>query len=201
MESYEQISFMDQSASTTLLKINVNQNLMVDLDSLKYNPAIRPLIKCLNHSPLIRVLTMFENVPVSHLSMVYSTSIYDSALDMINFMVHGHQTSITKVKFCNLLGLSSSNHGIHLDSVAISSIIVGFHQIGYNSGLSLISKLNKSALPPISNALFTILFKCLSKRVTDFDSASKLFYTLTFGLFTGRILIMEHLFGLNLLKV
>lgn len=35
------------------------------------------------------------------------------------------------------------------------------------------------------NGLFTILFKGLSERVKGFDSASKMFYTLIYGLFKG----------------
>lgn len=59
-----------------------------------------------------------------------------------------------------------------------------FHKIGYNSDLSLLSKLKKHVLPPVWNALFTILFKCLLERITGSDGASMIFYSLMYELFS-----------------
>lgn len=51
--SFENVSFMDQTASTTMLKIKVNPNLVADLATLKYNPTIRPFMEYVKFSPLI----------------------------------------------------------------------------------------------------------------------------------------------------
>ncbi|CAI9301846.1 unnamed protein product [Lactuca saligna] len=82
----------------------------------------------------------------------------------MNFEVHRHQTLISKANFYKLLGLSSSPDVVNPNSVVISCFISMFYQTGYNSDLSLLSKFEKSDLPFIWNALFTIFFKCLSER-------------------------------------
>ncbi|CAH1437430.1 unnamed protein product [Lactuca virosa] len=56
----------------------------------------------------------------------------------------------------------------------------------YISDLSVLSQFKKSALPPIWNAFFTIMFKCFSERSTGSDNASRLFHTLLYGLYTGE---------------
>lgn len=56
--------------------------------------------------------------------------------------------------------------------------------MGYISDISFLSKFRKSFLLPVWNGLFTILLKSLSDRVSGSDNASKLFYTLIYGLYT-----------------
>lgn len=58
---------------------------MADLEALKYNPNIQPLIECLYYSPLMKALKKFEKVPLSYLSKAYSTTIYKSAQEVMNF--------------------------------------------------------------------------------------------------------------------
>lgn len=55
--------------------------------------------------------------------------------------------------------------------------------MGYTGDISLLSKFRKSFFPLMWNKLFTLLFKSLSKRVTGSKSASKVFYTLIYGLY------------------
>ncbi|CAI9285835.1 unnamed protein product [Lactuca saligna] len=85
MDTCENILFMDQIVSTTMLIIRVYQNLVADLNTLKYNPNIQPLIESLNYSPLKKALTMSEKVSLCHLSKAYSTSSYNSAEEVMNF--------------------------------------------------------------------------------------------------------------------
>lgn len=134
----------------------------------------------------MQALKIFEKVPLSHLSKAYSTTIYNNTQQVMNFEVYRHKTSISKEKFCKLLTLSSSSYVLHPDSIAISHLIAMFHQMGYNSDLSLLSKFKKSALPPLWNVLFTIFFKCLSERVSGSDSASKILNILIYGLIFGE---------------
>lgn len=175
---------MDQTVSTAMMKIKVNHNLVVDLEALNYNPSIRPLIEYLRYSPFMKALMMYEKVPLSQLSHVYSTAIYHINLDVVNFEFQVHKTSISKANFCEVLGLSTSSKFIHPNSITISRLILMFHKIGYNSDLSLLSKLKKHVLPPVWNALFTILFKCLLERITGSDGASMIFYSLMYELFS-----------------
>lgn len=115
---------------------------------------------------------MYKKVPLSMLSHVYFIVLYHNNLDVVNFEVHGNKTS-----------LSTSSKVIHPDSIIISHVILMFHQMGYNSDLSQLSKFKNYVLPLVWNALFAILFKCLSERITSFDGARRTFYTLIYGLF------------------
>ncbi|CAI9277044.1 unnamed protein product [Lactuca saligna] len=56
--------------------------------------------------------------------------------------------------------------------------------MGYKESFSTLFKFRKPNLPPQWNALFTILFKSFSERITGSDCASKLFTTLIYGICT-----------------
>lgn len=154
---------MDQIASTAMLKIKFVHNLVADLEALKYNPNIRPLKECLKYSPLMKVLSMFEKVPLFLLSQAYSTAIYHSTEEVINYDVLGHKTSISKVHFCKLLGFYSYPDVIHPDSVAIYRLFTMFNQMGYNSDCTLLSKFKKSSLPLVWNALLLFFLRVYQK--------------------------------------
>lgn len=49
----------------------------------------------------------------------------------------------------------------------------------------MLSKFKKSLLPPVWNALFTILFCCFSERIIGLDNANKLLHTLLYALYSG----------------
>lgn len=70
---------------------------------------------------------MYEKIPISHLSYVYSISIYNNTLNVVTFEVQGHKTSISKVDFCKVLGISTPSKVIHPDSITISHLILMFH--------------------------------------------------------------------------
>lgn len=55
-------SFMDQSSSSTLLNIQLNQNMVSVLDPLKYSQLVQPFIVFLNHSILKKAMVMVEDV-------------------------------------------------------------------------------------------------------------------------------------------
>ncbi|CAI9286149.1 unnamed protein product [Lactuca saligna] len=95
-----------------MLNIKPNQNLIVDFHASCYNALINPLIECLRFSPLMKVMTMDEDVPLVHLSKAYLTSIYNKIDEIINFEVSSHKTSISKANLCKLLGLVSYDIGV-----------------------------------------------------------------------------------------
>ncbi|CAI9287503.1 unnamed protein product [Lactuca saligna] len=87
--SSEHISFADQSASIIMLAVKHGQNMILDLDPLRYNEFLRPIIEYLKFSPLSQALTMVESV---HLSKTYLSAIYNKADDIIHFEVASHKT-------------------------------------------------------------------------------------------------------------
>ncbi|KAL7585172.1 hypothetical protein Lser_V15G45229 [Lactuca serriola] len=75
---------------------------------------------------------------------------------------------------------------VNAETISNAAILEMFYQIGYKEALSAVSKFKKPNLPPTWNALFSILFKAFSRRVTGNDCASKLFMSLMYGLYTGK---------------
>ena len=89
MASSDFISFMDQSSSSVLLNIKLNQNMVVVLDPYKYSQLVQPLIVCLDHSILKKAMVMVEDVPISQLSLAYSSAIYSLKLEIMSIEIQG----------------------------------------------------------------------------------------------------------------
>ena len=179
------ISFAYQSTSVIMLVVKPNQNLIIDLDASRYNTQIRPLIEYLKYSPLMKALTMSKYAPL---------------LSTTKFEVSNYKTSITKPNFCKFLEHVLLDVNVDPESIPTTSLIDMFYQMGYNGDISLLSKFRKPFLPLLWNGLFTLLFKSLSGRIYGSNSASKLFYTLIYGLYHASILTMGMFFGLNSFK-
>ena len=65
--SSEHISFADQSAYVIMLNMKNGKNMIIDLESSRYDKVLRPIIECLKFLPLAQALTMAESVPLVHL--------------------------------------------------------------------------------------------------------------------------------------
>lgn len=161
-----------------MLSVKPNRNMIIDLDASLYDELIQPMIDGLKCSPLMKELTIEETIPLVHLSKAFSTAIYNKMDDVIKFEVANHKTSISKLQFCKILGLSTSEVNVDLESIPATSMIEMLYQMGYTSDISLLSKFRKSFLPLMWNGLFILLIKSLSERVYGSDSTSKMFYTL-----------------------
>lgn len=160
MVSSEHVSFINQLTTSIMLNLKPYQNLVADLNASMYSKMIQPLIVCLNYSQLKKDLTLYEDVLISALSMAYSTTIHNKSLEGMNFEVIGHKTSNSKTNFCKLLGLTPVHGTTNPNLMVSTNIIRIYFHMGYiNSYIYVLSKFAKSALPPIWNALFTILFK------------------------------------------
>jgi len=179
-------SFPEQSSKIITLSVKANQNMELDMDSSKYPVIIQPLIICLKYSRLATAFIATTQVPLIHLSTAYSTTIYDKPADSISFEVTGFKTVVSLNRFRKIFNLPVTTHIIHLDSILPMDIQKVFYRMGYSSDITKLLKFMKSSLPPIWNALFTLLFKCFSERVAGSDALNKLFYTLMYGLFTGE---------------
>lgn len=125
--SSENVFFADQSASVIMLTIKPNQNMIIDIDASCYNQLIRPMIKCLKFSSLMKVLTKFESVSLVHLSKAFSTVIHNKSDNLINFEVANHKTSISKPYFCKLLGLITSGISVDPESILETYMIEMFY--------------------------------------------------------------------------
>ncbi|KAI3508246.1 hypothetical protein L1887_23252 [Cichorium endivia] len=175
----------DNTSSTVMLKIKANQTLIIDLNSSHYSEPIRPMIECLNFSPIATALTASATVPISLLSAAYSTAFYNKAEEYVSYEVGSIKTKISKSRFSKLLGFTETKDLVDPETLQPVALQRLFHQMGYKGDISQLSKFSKKGLPPQWNALFTILFKSFSERTTGTDSASKLFYSIFFGLYNA----------------
>ena len=84
-------SVEDQTAHSTLLSMKQHQNLIIDLDPVKYDAFLLPLIECLKYSLLTIVMSQVENVPLSILSKAYNTVNRVKDEQRIYFDIHNHK--------------------------------------------------------------------------------------------------------------
>ena len=170
---------------SSLLFIKLNQNLVIDLASCKYDSYMLPIVECVKHYPLTVTLTMMENIPVSLLSKAYSSASFIKEEQKITFEIQNCKTSISKSRFFLVLGLRQSDDMINPESVTSAALLKMFYQMWYKETLIVVSKFWKPNLLPQWNDLFTLLFKDFSERVTGSDCASKLFMEIIYGIYTG----------------
>ena len=159
----ESSSVQETTARSTLLAIKPNQNLLIDLSPFLYDTYMYQVVECLKYSPLAKALTTVEVVPMSCLSQIYSTATYDKGADKIFFDILNQKASISKNRFCSLLGLAYEDSMVNPDSIATDQLFLMFYNLGYTETLTTMTKFKKSCLPPQWNGLFTLLFKGLSK--------------------------------------
>nr|KAJ0210234.1 hypothetical protein LSAT_V11C400205970 [Lactuca sativa] len=143
------------------------------------------VVERLKYSPLVDALTKVEVVPMSCLSLVYSTAFYDKINERIHFELHDEKTSISEHRLCALIRLSQDQSLVNPDSITTGQLFSMFYQMGYTKTLNTITKFKKSCLPPQWNGLFTLLFKGLSERSAGSDGANKSFMTVLYGLYHG----------------
>lgn len=122
---------------------------------------------------------------MSLLSQVYSSETYDKNKDRIYFTIHNKKSSISKVKFCSLLGLAVDSSIISPDFIMTSQLFSMMYEMGYTDVVTTITKVKKSCLPSQWNGLLTLLIKGLAERSGGSDTTSKGFLTLLYGLYNG----------------
>ena len=182
--SPETTSVAEKLAQSSILNLKANQNLILDLDPTKYDGFLQPIVECLCYSPLVIALTKSEIVPMVHLSKAYSTSSYQKGEEMITFEIFNKKINITKSRLCTVLGLPQGRDLVNPKIVSNFSILEMFYQMGYKEVLTNVSKFKKPNLLPMSNGLFTLIFKSFYDRVIGSDCASKLFTTIMYGIFS-----------------
>lgn len=128
-----------------------------------------PISECLKYSLLTIALTQRENVHLSILSKAYTSANYVKDEKKIYFYIQNHTTSISKSRFYTLLGLPQIEDMINLETISNAALLEMFYKMRYKETLTVVSKFKKHNLLPMWNALFTILFKAFSERVTRVD--------------------------------
>ncbi|KAL7612051.1 hypothetical protein Lser_V15G04885 [Lactuca serriola] len=175
----------DQSASSSLLTIKPNQNMIIEMSPFLYDSYMLYVVECLKYSPLVLALTQVEAIPMSLLSQVYTTASYDRHKDRIFFSIHDKKTSVSKTRFCTLLGLAVDSSVISPDFITTTQIFTMIYEMGYTDVLTSIAKVKKSCLPSQWNGLLTLLIKGLAERCGGSDTTSKGFLTILYGLYNG----------------
>lgn len=172
----------DQTATSSLLAIKANQNMIIEMSPFLYNSYMLHVVECLKYSPLLLALTQVEAVPMSLLSQVYSSATYDKNKDRIYFTIHDKKSSISKAKFCSILGLAVDSSIISPDFITTTQLFTMMYEMGYTDVLTTIAKVKKSCLPSQWNGLLTLLIKGLAERCGGSDTTSKGFLTILYGL-------------------
>ncbi|KAL7604926.1 hypothetical protein Lser_V15G18168 [Lactuca serriola] len=172
-------------ATSQILPIRPQQCLVIDLNPLSYDPYISPVIECLKYSQLAPALSRIETVPMVALSQVYATAYYDKGVDRIFFEVAEHKTSISRPRFCTMLGFAADPSRVHPETIPVGMLYNMFYNMGYTEVLTSVARFKKSCLPPLWNGLFTVLFKGLSERSSGSDGASRLFLSIMYGVYNG----------------
>ena len=172
-------------ATSHILLIRPQQSLIIDLTPQVYDAFMFPILECLKYSSIAPALTKVEVVPMEFLSQIFATAHYDKAVDRIFFDVPDHKASISKQRFCSILGFEPDSTRVNPESIPVGHMFSMFYNMGYTEVLTTITKFKKSFLPPQWNGLFTVLFKGLSERSAGSDGASHLFIMILYGIYNG----------------
>nr|KAJ0213192.1 hypothetical protein LSAT_V11C400185240 [Lactuca sativa] len=181
----ESSSVQETTGRSILLAIKANQNLLIDLSPFLYDNYMYYVVECLKYSPLVKALSTVEFVPMACPTQTYSTATYNKGAEKIFFDILNQRASISKNRFCSLLGLSYNESMVNPNSISTGQLFSMFYNMGYIETLATVTRFKKSCLPPKWDGLFTLLFKGLFERSAGSDGASKSFMTLLYGLYTG----------------
>ncbi|XP_052619756.1 flocculation protein FLO11-like isoform X1 [Lactuca sativa] len=187
-------------ATSHIFPIRPQQSLIIDLTPHAYDAFMFPIIECLKFSPIAPALTRVETVPMEFLSQIFATAHYDKVVDKIFFDIFEHKASISKQRFCSLLGFEPDSSRVNPETVPMGHLFNMFYSMGYPEVLSAVTKFKKSCLPPQWNGLFTVLFKGLSERSVGSDGASRLFLSILYGIYNGINMDYGHVLWLQLIQ-
>lgn len=178
-------SVQDQTASSSLLVIKPNQNMIIQLNPFLYDSYMLQVVECLKYSPLVIALTRVEYVPMSLLFQVYSTASYDKNKERVYFQIFSHKASISKGRLCSLLKLVVDASVISPDFITTTQLFTMLYEMGYTDVLTTVTKVKKSCLLLKWNGLLTLLNKSLAERVPGSYGTSKGFLTILYRLYNG----------------
>ncbi|CAI9295998.1 unnamed protein product [Lactuca saligna] len=163
-------------------------NLKADLDLEKFDPTLHIMIEFLKSHPIHKPLTKSIEFPLSIIHKAYSTAVYNSEEDYIEFNINKDKTTkLSKVEFLEAIGLPESKEKKTLYEPTNEEIFDVFDQMGYlPPKLESFSNFRKGKLPGMWHFLFHIILRCLSGRVAGTDMLSRQLLVLIFGMYTGK---------------
>ncbi|KAL6550645.1 hypothetical protein OROMI_021133 [Orobanche minor] len=208
VEVHQSDNFSEDVSAPSVLSIK-NNNQYYDVNLEELHTSLRPAALYLMNSDIKQAITVRADVPLSILTLAYSTSFYDSANDVVKFMVPGvtvHK-SLTRSRFCKLLGLPRWVHEnealANPEKIDSGNILGMLLEMGYKDDIQRISDFNKTKLGPQWHYLMTVLLKCFAERATGTEGASKmmigmlycLYYNSTYDISIG--IWKQFIMGIN----
>ncbi|KAI3729939.1 hypothetical protein L6452_18612 [Arctium lappa] len=164
-------------------------NYFVDFDKIKIHPVIRAILR--DH-PLAPALTSCADVPEVYLQQAWHSILKNELVRPHRFDLHIDQfDSFLSYKRLRLIlelpepnsrpgRTSYDNYPSELD------VLEGIRNLGYIGDLDRVSQFDKSNLPPVWYALFSILNRCLTSKHSGMDNASlhylRLFHVVVYDL-------------------
>ncbi|KAL7615981.1 hypothetical protein Lser_V15G03523 [Lactuca serriola] len=121
-------------ATSHILPIRPQQSLIIDLTPHAYDAFMFPIIECLKYSPIAPALTKAETVPMEFVSLIFATAHYDKAVDRIFFDVFDHKASISKQRFCSLLGFEPDLYRVNPETIPMGHLFSMFYNMGAVQG-------------------------------------------------------------------
>ena len=104
-------------------------NYQVEGDVSMYPEALQMLIVALKHSILSTTMFNSFDVPLSRLYLVWSTTTYNKALDVITFnLVNDKKVRLTKKLFCQILEIPNSPP---CSALSNDQVIRMFNEVGH----------------------------------------------------------------------
>ncbi|KAL7588440.1 hypothetical protein Lser_V15G36251 [Lactuca serriola] len=163
-------------------------NLKADLDLEKFDSMLHIMIEFLKSHPIHEPLTKSIEFPLSIIHKAYSTAVYNSEEEYIEFNINKDKTTkLYKVEFLEAIGLPETKEKKTLYEPTNEELFDIFDQMGYlPPKLESSSNFRKGKLPGLWHFLFHIILRCLSGRVAGIDMLSRQLLVLICGMYTGN---------------
>ncbi|KAI3517338.1 hypothetical protein L1887_16552 [Cichorium endivia] len=163
-------------------------NLQLDLDLLKFDPALHVMIKFLKNHPLQKPLTKSTAFPLSIIHKAYSTAVYNSKEEYIKFDINEDKiTELSKDVFLKAIGLPKSKGQKTFYEPTNKELFDVLDQMGYlPPRLETTPSFKKTKLPAMWQFLVHLFVRCLSGKTGGTDTINRPFLVLLFGIYTGK---------------
>ncbi|KAL7588438.1 hypothetical protein Lser_V15G36250 [Lactuca serriola] len=163
-------------------------NLKADLDLGKFDPTLHIMIEFLKSHPIHKPLTKSIKFPLSIIHTAYSSAIYDSDEEYIEFDINKDNTiKLWKAEFLEAIGLPERKEKKTFYEPTNEELFDVLDQMGYlPPRLEMTPDFKKGKLPGIWHFLVHIIVRCLTGKVGGTSTLSRAFLVLLFGIYTGK---------------
>ncbi|CAI9295997.1 unnamed protein product [Lactuca saligna] len=163
-------------------------NLKADLDLEKFDPTLHIIIEFLKSHPIHKPLTKSIEFPLSIIHTAYSSAIYDSDEEYIEFDISKDNTiKLWKAEFLEAIGLPERKEKKTFYEPTNEELFDVLDQMGYlPPRLEWARNFLKGKLPGIWHFLVHIIVRCLTGKVGGTSTLSRAFLVLLFGIYTGK---------------